>query len=134
MNVNGASAVNFVQRWGFFGFHCYLGACAEDVQCHRVALLSRLPLRAIDLQTDVQASHCLGCVAEVLHQGHTQKLLVLSCCGRASDVSLARQFVAGIVQCVNTYDLPWLLTGGPPTCFGSRRVDFALGKQLSLAA
>ena len=152
VNVTGPSAGRFCQRWRQLGFHCCLGPFDVNSGFHRVAMLSRFPLRALDLPCDYCRPRLLACALQP--DPSAPLFMALSCYGFPGDPASTKAMVAQVVHqliCIGDFnlvaaDLRELTAAGfcdalddafehiqvlPPTCSGTRRIDFGLAHRLS---
>lgn len=89
-----------------------MGRYDEAAGYHCVALLSRHPLRQVDLGLTVDAARHVACVAGVSQKSSTpQNVLIVGCCGQASHTAAARALIFDLVHSINLLHIPWMMIG-----------------------
>ena len=156
MNVNAESLPGLVEQWRTLGYE-YISGEANPQGLHRVALISRLPTRWLPLQIDVEEDRVCAMLCEVKLRHSYFKFCVACCYGPVADVPRAREMATQVATAMSQFALPWIALGDwnltsdemasifstgmarcfdtefevearlPPTCSGTRRIDFAMG-------
>ena len=147
IQVGRDGAFRFVQDWRRRGYNILLGAADPDDRI-RVALLSRLPLRKVQLSEDIDASRYVAAVIGTVNP------VVISCVyGHADNLTEARKHACAVSKGLSCLGFPWVALGDwnaetdelcslfaagharclddgfdplCSTCTGSRRIDFGI--------
>ena len=160
VDVNRFSLAGFVQQWQRLDFHILCGRMTKDENFCRVALLSRRPLRQLDLGDMDWPDRYVAGIIELQNGDQFQKVIFICIYGHAGDTVTARAHAQQIVQRVGHFALPWVIVGDfnlqmqdlsmilangwahsldepfeatgplPPTCTGQRRIDFGLAHRM----
>ena len=157
VNINALSTPGVMEQWRKLGYSYFPGPEDPSCGEHRVAILCSLPSRAIGLDFDGDQSRICAIQCEIKTDSGYFKFCVASFYGQVNATSVSKECALNAVQAIRRFSLPWAALGDwnlthdemsyifshglarcfdedfqivdmlPPTCIGTRRIDFGIG-------